>query len=1079
MREFQKAIKKIKCRSNLTIIAEFLFKILTVVLVVFSLFQFIYLISVNQVTELFFLSLGLKLLSILIAIYLIVKANSLLMNDLRAAEFLDNRNRDKTDTYQNAIELIKEQQINRKILEKILTRADILAFNQNTQPNRSRFKNALIVTILVIFAHLILFVFANQSYQDSLKFYSLSSLPPVEHKDYVEVSPGDLAVVKQTDVFIKVIEPEPEVEHRFFYKRDASWREEKLVSHQKKFSNLDFSFSYFVRTPYAVSDTFRIDVYELPAVKQIKIHYDYPNYTGLKTEIDDTGNGNIKAIRNTEVTLFVEANNPIVNADLIFSSGKIISMQREGKASFKANFRITENGTYHINLVDFLKNKSRKIIRTISVIPDREPEIEIVYPGKDTLLNQNMLLPLRIQAVDDFGLQDLNLKYYVNDEAEDSLAISDRIKGAVVELDYEFDLRNTFLIPGDRVTYWAEVTDNSPELKTASSKRYVVRFPSIEEIYQEIEREEKTNSDLMQNTLEKSLELQEEFEEKRRELLRKDDLNWEDKKQLEDFLERQENLNQEIEQVADSYQDLLDKFENNQALSQETLQKMEKIKELMDQIATEDLKDAMEELRKSLENVDPDVLRKAMEDFQFSLEDFSRKLDQTIDLLQQIKKEQAMQKALEISEEMEEMQDKLNQRTEDESASGEDLAKEQDSIAEKYEALKDQLENTKDLLTEEKDQEVREKMEELQQEMENDGLNSDLEQSSQDLQQNNFQKAQQSQCNASSKMKNYTNKLSQMQQMMSSGFMSDVGEIIDLTIRRLLIFSKEHELSMKNFSGDPYLILPHQIANFEGINLSLQKLYNVPMIALILGPKFIYDANFTTSSYRELFQNIDEAGRHRLSNYLKDIQKGINLMIFDLMQAGKNMQGGGGGMQSLMQAMQQMGQQQMLINMATQQLFQQMGEDGRLSRDMLAEARRLARDEERLAENLKRILQNDPEAQKQTSALNQIIEDLESISRNLKMGRLDQDMIDQQERILSRLLDAQKSIHKREFSKKRKAEISDIEYWDLPEEIKLRFEEMRQKALLEDEYKKYPKEYQELIQEYLRLLNQKADRQKK
>ena len=180
-------------------------------------------------------------------------------------------------------------------------------------------------------------------------------------------------------------------------------------------------------------------------------------------------------------------------------------------------------------------------------------------------------------------------------------------------------------------------------------------------------------------------------------------------------------------------------------------------------------------------------------------------------------------------------------------------------------------------------------------------------------------------------------------------------------------------------------------------------------------------------------------------------------------------------MQSLMQALQQMSQQQLALNMMTQQLMLQLSEDGQMSQQMRSQAQRLASDEQRLAENLKRVLQTNRDAQNQTSAINQIIEDLEAISHDLKRGRLDNALIEKQERILSRLLDAQKSIHKREFSKKRKAEISEIEDWDLPEEIKLKFDKMRRKALLNDDYKDYPKEYQELIREYLRLLNEKAE----
>jgi len=68
------------------------------------------------------------------------------------------------------------------------------------------------------------------------------------------------------------------------------------------------------------------------------------------------------------------------------------------------------------------------------------------------------------------------------------------------------------------------------------------------------------------------------------------------------------------------------------------------------------------------------------------------------------------------------------------------------------------------------------------------------------------------------------------------------------------------------------------------------------MIFLFLGPKFIYDANMTSKSYKQLFQQINEAKKYKIGKYLQDIQKGINLMVFDLMQAENNMkqQGGGG-----------------------------------------------------------------------------------------------------------------------------------------------------------------------------------------
>ncbi len=1078
MHLFEKIIRKQQVKQNSVIILKYLLLILLLIFIVFNTFFVIYSFSRNHQIELFVFALCLKIFLVFIFFYFVFLVSRLFLNKFKAAKFLDEFNNDTSDTYQNALEL-KHYNVKTDpaILELIYKKTDEKAKEQIVKPDYNVIKPFIIPVLLILLFSVLLFNFNSNELSEAYGFFKQTKLPPVKHKEFVEVEPGDLSITRNQDVEIKVINPEPEVDHSFFYKIENIWREERLHEYKKKFHNLDFSFAYFIETPFARSDTFKITVYEIPAIKNIDVKYDYPEYTGLQTEFEQNSSGNIKALKNTFVTLMVEANNPIETARILFSDGNLNELERLGKSSFKTSFKVEKNGYYHISLEDILDNKSKKINKSITSITDRKPDIKIIYPGKDTLLTQNMLLPLKIYASDDYGLKNCKLKYFVNSGEIIELEIRRKISENILNLEYTFDLDETYLIPGDRVTYWVEIFDNSPQQQIAVSRRYVARFPSIEEIYQEIEREEKAKSEILQTTLEKSKELQGEYEEKRREMMKKDEFDWEDKKALEEFLKKQENLNKDIEKVAEDYHKLLEKFEDNKALSRETLEKMEKIKELMEEISSDELREAMEKLRENLEDLDPEVMRKAMENFKFSMEDFSEKLEQTIKLLEDIKKEQALQKSLEIAKEMEEMQEKLNERTENQEADNEQLACEQQNIADKLEALEKQLQETAALLDERENKDVLEALKELQEQMEQDSLAEDLQESMENLQQNQMQKAQSNQKCASQKMQKITQSLSSMQQMMSSCSMMQIGEILDKTIKRLLIFSFKHENSAKSYNKDPFLILPDQIAIFEGIGITLQKLYSTPMIILALGPKFIYDANFTTSNYRELFQHINDAKKHKVKAYLKDIQKGMNLMIFDLMQSKNNMQqgGGGGGMQSLMQALQQMGQQQMLMMMITEQLFQQIGEDGRLSRDMMGESQRLAREEQRLAENLKRLLQNNPEAQKQTSALNKIIEDLESISRNLQRGRIDQALIDQQERILSRLLDAQKSIHKREFSKKRKAELSEIEDWELPEEVKLKFDKMRQKALLNEDYKDYPKEYQELIKEYLKLLNEKAN----
>lgn len=1075
MRIFEKKISKIQIIQNVVISLRYLLMVLLIALLTFNIFFAVYSPTSSQ-NALFLFSITLKIFLALITIYLVLQANRTLLSKSDAAKFLDNFNDDKADTYQNAYELKKELSEG-DILKRILNKADLQSKEQIIKPNTAKEIRLIIITLILSIFSGLMFTFNTSQFTQAYHFFKLNEFPKTKHKGFVEVIPGDMSLTRNSKLEIEVLNPEFEVDHTFFYKIDKNWREENLIEYKKVFNNLDFSFYYFIKTPFAVSDTFQISVYELPIVDELEIHYEYPLYTNLKPDIQKDASGNIKAVVGTEVQMIIIANNPIEKAELFFSDGKFLEMERISRSSFSSVFKIEDNGSYHFNLLDVLGNRSKEIERSITAVKDKKPEIKIVSPGKDTLLTQNMLLPLSIFAADDFGLKNMKLHYYINYDEKLIEDIINSITTNTITYDYILDLNQNVMIPGDQVTYWVEVSDNSPLDQSDISQKYTARFPSIEEIYKEIEAKEKEKSQILENTLDRSEELQKKFEEKRRELMKKNDVNWEDNKEIENLLKEQSRLNKNIENVADDFNELLKKFENNNALSPETIDKMKKIQELMEEISNDELQEVMEKLQQKMSELNPEDLKKAMKDFKFSMEDFSNKLEQTLKLLEDIKKEQSIEKALEIAEEMEEMQNELNKKTSQKQDSNEKLAEQQKQISEKFDNLQEQIAKAADLMDEKTEKEILDEIEKMQEMMESDSLSSDLEKSESSLQNNKMQEARSNQEQASKKMKKMRMQLENMQQMMSSGMMMDIADVLEKTITRLLIFSQYHEKNSREYSNDPFQILQTEISIFESIDLTVKELYQVPMIILAIGAKFMYDANSTFSSFRELFQYINDAKTSNVPTLLEDITKGINLMIYDLMQASNNMQqgGGGGGMQSMLQALQQMGEQQMMMNMMTQQMMMQISENGKMTNEMRSRAKKLAGDEQRLADNLKRMLQTNPEAQKQTSALNKIIEDLESIVHDLKYGRIDQELVAKQERILSRLLDAQKSIHKREFSKKRKAETSEIDAWDLPEEIKFKFDKMRQKALLQEDYEDLPKEYQELIQEYLKLLNEKYE----
>jgi hypothetical protein len=1077
-RPLEANLNRIRGRYNAILLRRSVLKCALLILLVFNLYVTArwFLKSPSDITLIVNL---LRVAGLLSVGYILIKDFRSRPDKLQISRWLDESHGTKDDLYQNVLELQKDKVVEQSgLFQKLYVQgverigSQAVTYPKTLNPLYGK------ITLFVLLSLALLWGISYKSLPRSFNEFWLNQIQTTNLINNIEVRPGNLTVGRNADVLIEVVDAIPELQYNLMYKIENQWREVAMPDGKYLFSRLDYSFSYYVHTGKIKSRTFQISVLDNPTVRRYNVSYHYPAYTKLKAEYDSTSYGNISALKHTMVTLSIDTNIAVKSAKMNLSNGQSKTLQPVGEKSFVTQLEVLENLTWYLELSDALERKNTPEEKTIEAIPDNPPEIAIPEPGDDVMLNQNLLLPLRITASDDYGLKNLLLKYQVNDQNLQTVEVQGIINASNLDLDYVLSLQAQNLLPGDIVSYWAEVNDISPEQQKAISKKYKARFPSIEEIYKEIERQETDKKGELKDVLDKSSELQKDFEQKRRELLKQDKLNWEDKKQLENMVKTQEQLSEQVNKVADNYQQLIDKLQNNQALSQETLDKMQKIQQILSEIDNEQLQKALEQLNNSLKNMDPNVVKKAMENFKFSLEDFNQKLEQTLKLLESVKKEQAVQKALQISQEAEKMQQALMDKTSDNKNQSDKLADEQQNIKDKMDALNDQLQAIDDLLDKDKDKQAKDMLDEVQDMMKKDNPSQDMQSSQQSLSKNQRSQSMSAQQQAQQKLRKMSNKLQEMKESMGAGSSQQVMQAMQTAAREMIIFSQKHEANAQKFKQDPYQILPDLLSDYEGVQLSINKLFANPMVMMFMPPKFFMDANQANQSYRDFFMNVNEVQYFNIPKNLDGIQSGLNLMAYDLIQAMNSSQGGGGGggMESLMKALQQMGQEQMAMNMLTQQILQQMQQNGgRMGVAEQQQLQRLATEQERLAENLKRALQNDPAAQKQGNSLQQMADEMEAIARQLKQNRLDQDLVDRQERILSKLLDAQKSINKREFSQKRKGETAETN----PDSNApaTDFNLLRKKAMLDEQYRAFPKEYQQVIQQYLKLLNEKSAQQ--
>ncbi|MCB5258978.1 MAG: hypothetical protein M0Q19_03385 [Candidatus Cloacimonetes bacterium] len=1073
MQEFKALLNQYKNRINLGIVLRAVLGNVLLFVGGLHLYFILWLVLGAYSPALIYANIGIRIGLALSIIYVVWQAYRDMWSHFKMARYLDLKHNAQDDLYQNAWELnikASENPISKALLESANKR--IIA-TEYSLPKLFNASMLLIISIFLVAVCAFWYWFRADFTTAFTQFYS-NKAPQIIYKDHISLSPGSIQIGKNQQVLIKINEPDIRLKHRLFFRVGENWRELGMMQNSYLFPRLEQSIEYYAENEIAKSAVYKITVLDEPIVRKWQVSYSYPSYTSIPSYTDSMSYGNIEAYKGSVVRLRITSNIPIKKAYMKFDNASVKELTALSETEYTTQIKIESAHSWYLELEDELGRKSRPEEKYIRVLPDDPPQIRIVFPGEDTTLNQNLMLPLIISADDDFGLANCSLNYQVNTDELRTINIQNVIPNKLFNTDYLWDMQANDLFPGDVVTYWAEIYDNAPTPQKGVSSRFRARFPSIEEIYAEIEQQEQNRKSDLSKSWEESEKLQERFEQKRRELLKDPELAWEDKKQLEDILAAQEELVEQVDNIAESYQDLIDKMQANSALSQETLQKMMRIQELMQDIATEDMLEAMRKLEQAMENVDPAALKKAMEDFKFSMEDFAKNIEQTLALLESIKNEQAVQKALQISEEMEKMQKALHDKTIDPSQDAEKLAQDQQQISDKYDALSQELEKLQEMLKQ--DPTASKQLEELMKDMKQSQANKDMQQSSESLQQNLRQQSMQAQTSAMEKMRRFTMKLAEMKNSMSSGAQSAMAQAIEQAVRELLIFSKKHEQTIIRYQNDPYPLVPELISSYEGLQIILNKLFSMPQVSMAIPPKFYMDLSETNKGFRDIFGSLGQSFTPSISRELRSIQAGINLMAHDLILAMQNASsgGGGGGMQSLMQMLEQMGQEQMAMNMLTQQLMMQIqAQGGSMDSAMQEQIGKLASEHERLAENLRRALQQDPQAQKQGNAIRQIIEEAEAVARNLRNLRMDDDLIKRQENILSRLLDAQRSINKRDTSERREARRSTGDPSDRKPQA-VDYDRLRRAMMLDDSFKKYPREYQQLIMEYLKLLEESS-----
>ena len=855
------------------------------------------------------------------------------------------------------------------------------------------------------------------------------------------------------------------------------------------------SAEYFATAEGIESSRYTITVVDRPVVRSLAVHLTPPSYSRLPEQSLDENIGDVLALPGTTIQWRINASKALRHTSLVFKDGEELTLQsRDG--DYVGRLILHHRASYHVKLED---NEGFTNVDPIEykldATLDEVPTVAITYPGKNIDVVDKMELPLRLKIHDDFGFTSLNLAYRLvhsryeqarADFSSISIPITVDIKSSTdAEVSFQWDVSPMGLVPEDVVEYHAEVFDNDNVSgpKKGVSETYLLRLPSLDEVFADADKGQNDAIEKLDKSLDEEKDLKQDLNEISQEMKKNQPLDWQKQKKAEETLKRYQELTKNIDDVSKSLDTMTQAMQKNNILSSETLQKYTELQQMLQQINSPEFQEAMKRMQEAMQNVSPDQLRQAMQQVQFSEEAFRQSIERTMELLKRIQVEQKMDEMVKRANELRKQQENLQKETAEASLSdkqkAEDLAKKQEDINKQLSDIQQQL------------GELRKKMEEFPEEMpmkaldkaeeaaHDSAMEQSMQQSSEQLHQQQQQQALQMQDKASKAMQQMSRRISEMQEQMLSNETNEAMNTLRKAMEDLLEISQRQE-DLKNQSrslspnseqfrenAEQQLGLQNDLANVTNnlVGLSQKSFAVTSDMGRAVGKAMGSMSQAMTGLERRNGQYSSAEQAEAMTSLNKAASLAQSSM--DAMQQGG--QGGPGG--SLLQQLRRMAGQQESINLQTEQLSQGKG----LSQEQLQEMGRLASQQDAVRKSLEELNKEAQGSQGKNRILGdlqKIADEMKEVVENLQQNNANPNTIRQQQRILSRMLDAQTSMRERDYEQRRTSTAGTTPVRRSPAEVQ---DESTQNQLRRDLLKAieegYSKDYQDLIRKYYDALD--------
>ena len=836
-----------------------------------------------------------------------------------------------------------------------------------------------------------------------------------------------------------------------------------------------------------------IEVIDRPTIKKFSVTVQPPTYSGLERTIQEGNVAEIRGLVGSHVTVNL-------SSDKNLTGGYLTSFNADSKKEEKIGLTIQRNQasgsftmakevfiTSHIFDKRNIKNLNPIKYRVLP-IPDAFPSIEVLMPSEITELGSDFSVPVQLHIQDDFGFSNLQIVYetkhpdYVGSRDLVSVQTIPTLSNVVTSQDvfYIWNLSFLELMPEDEVKFHFESYDNDlvSGPKKSLSQEFIARFPSLADLFARMEQGEDLLEEDLGDMLRDLEEINDAVEDIELRLLKTEELEWEDRQTLQQSVEEMRNKLEEVKALQDAVNQIREQAEKHELFSSNLMEKFKNLNELLQDIVTPEMLESMIGLDDAMESLSTDELMKALRDFQGNSAAMEAQIDRFIEIFKRIRAEQKMNELVTRFDHLTEQQEKLASEvaTETDDENSGRLSTQQERNREEYERLKNLMKETADAMESFAIMPSGE-LERLFKSRDVEEVSDKMREAQNSLRSGNMARASESTEVAAENLRSLQTEINDISESFRTQTADAMAERFEKVLRNTLFISKEQEQLRADTRDLPrnsprlgQMAFRQQMLR-DQLSQLISSLMTLSRETFAITPEMGKAIGRASVGMNESLTKLEERNGSESARKQGETVEALNEATVATLAAMEEIRqsGSASGFEQFLERMKQMAASQEGINAQTLQLA--LGQMASVSQEQLM--RRLQRDQAQLKKSLEELMKEIRGSSEGGERLGGIGLEMEEVIKDFGRNNVNRRTIERQRRILTRMLDAQKSLRQQEMTEKRRAVTTgDIKRQGpagLPADLGQR-RNLAIEALNTAMKAGYPRDYREMIRRYFNSL---------